>query len=341
MSINNIDKEKLKVTIAFLNVYILWGATYFAIVFALKGFPPFVLSSIRFFTAGLILLVWRLSKGEKIPSFKNITSNGLSGILILVTGTGMVSWAQQYISSSEAAILGATQPFFFILFDKKQWNIYFSNKLILSGLIIGFFGLFLFVHQSNSGAEEGEKFQQIIAYLALVASAACWVLGALFSKRNGERFDSSVFMNTVWQLIAASFVTSIIAGVQGDWVKFEISNVGYEAWLGLLFLIVGGSIVSYISFVWLISKRPAAIVSTFTYVNPVVAVVLGVVFLSEFMTGLQFFSLFIILTGVLLTNVYNYKLTRKQKVRLARVRYQLLDLIFIPRFKTLSYYSKN
>ena len=136
-------------------------------------------------------------------------------------------------------------------------------------------------------------------------------------------------------------MTSIIAGFQGDWTNFEISNVGYEAWLGLLFLIVGGSIVSYISFVWLISKRPAAIVSTFTYVNPVVAVALGVVFLSEFMTALQFISLFIILTGVLLTNVHNYKLSRKQKVRLARVRCQLLDLIFIPRYKTLSYYSKN
>jgi drug/metabolite transporter (DMT)-like permease len=333
MSINNFTKEKIKVTIAFLNVYILWGATYFAIVYALKGFPPFVLSSIRFLIAGLVLLSWRLMKGEKIPSLKNIGINGFSGILILVAGTGMVSWAQQYISSSEAAILGATQPFFFILFDKKQWKIYFSNKLILAGLIIGFFGLFLFVHQSQNGSEKGEQLQQIIAYVVLIFSAACWVAGALLSKRNGEKSTSSVFMNTVWQLLAASIITAIISTFQGDWNRVNFTTVPLEAWLGLLFLIVGGSLISYISFVWLISKRPAAIVSTFTYVNPVVAVILGVVFLGEFMTRIQLLSLFIILIGVLLTNVSSYKLTRTKRVKLARIKFIIWNLFFIPRYK--------
>ena len=141
-------------------------------------------------------------------------------------------------------------------------------------------------------------------------------------------------MNTAIQLIAASVITSIIASLQGDWTKVDYSNVPLSAWGGLIFLIFGGSIFSYLSFTWLITKRPAAIVSTFTYVNPVVAVILGTLFLGEYMTGLQVISLLIILIGVLLTNVHNYKLSRRQKVKLAKIKYALLEVFFVPRFKT-------
>ena len=332
--IKNLNIEKLKVWIAFLNVYILWGATYFAISFAIKGLPPFVLSSIRFIIAGGILLTWRLQRGEKLPSIKNIFEGSISGILVLVAGTGMVSWAQQYITSSEAAILGATQPFFFLLFDKKQWKIYFTNKLIVGGLIIGFIGLYLFINQPDENVTSADRQGQIIAYLVLIVSAASWVAGSLYSKRNTEKYNSSVFMNTAIQLIAASVITSIIASLQGDWTKVDYSNVPLSAWGGLIFLIFGGSIFSYLSFTWLITKRPAAIVSTFTYVNPVVAVILGTLFLGEYMTGLQVISLLIILIGVLLTNVHNYKLSRRQKVKLAKIKYALLEVFFVPRFKT-------
>ena len=341
MKSSTILTEKTKVKIAFLNVYILWGATYFAIVFAMKGFPPFVLSSIRFFIAGSLLLSWRLLKGEQVPSLKNIGVNGLSGILVIVTGTGIVSWAQQYISSSEAAILGATQPFFFILFDKKQWKSYFSNRLIIAGLAIGFLGLYLFLQQSSKTTNSSDNFEKLFAYLALIVSAACWVAGTLLSKNNGKKYNSTVFMNTGVQLLTASLVTSIISYLNGTWQTFHPTSVPLESWFSLLFLILGGSIISYLSFVSLISKRPAAIVGTFTYVNPVVAVVLGVLFLDEGMTLVQILSLLVILSGVLMTNISNYQLSRKQRIKLLKLKYTIRHMFFIPRYRLSTIVSKN
>lgn len=325
MKNNKVSLDRIKIFFAFINIYLVWGATYFAITFALKGFPPFVLSGIRFLTAGIILLIWRKLKQDKPLTIKNIGFASISGLLILVGGTGMVSWAQQYISSSEAAILGATQPFFFILFDKKQWPIYFGKKTIVFGLIIGFFGLVLFINERNvtTSLSEISSTDQIVAYLVLIASAACWVSGALLSKRNSEKFQSSVFLNSAWQYIAAGIVTSSIAGMQSDWLLFDLEKVSNEAWIGLLFLIFAGSLASYLSFAWLITKKPAALVSTFTYVNPVVAVI----FLNEIITVSQYISLFIILIGVLLTNISNYKLPKF--IRLKIFQFKLILAWFI------------
>ncbi len=321
--------ERIKILFAFINIYLVWGATYFAITFALKGFPPFVLSGIRFITAGLILLIWRKLKKDKPLSIKNIGFAGISGILVLVGGTGMVSWAQQYISSSEAAILGATQPFFFILFDKKQWPTYFGKLSIILGLTIGFFGLILFINQRTTTAyqinENGSL--QIIAYLVLIASAASWVIGALFSKRNSQKFQSSVYLNAAWQFIAAGIVTSSIAALQSDWETVQWNSISSEAWGGLSFLIFAGSLASYLSFSWLITKKPAALVSTFTYVNPVVAVLLGVIFLQEHISINQYLALFIILIGVLLTNLSTYKLPKA--IRLKIFQFKLILAWFI------------
>ncbi len=225
---------------------------------------------------------------------------------MLVGGSGLVTWAEQYISSSSAAILIATEPFWFVLLDRKCWSTYFSQKLIVAGLLIGFIGVILFFVQPGQASTTAGKSAPILAYLVIQLSAVLWVVGSLISKRHATSKDSTI-MTTGQQLLAAGLVSLGVSFFTNEWPGFHLAEVSAKAWGGLLFLIVMGSLVAYLSFVWLISVRPPALVSTHTYINPVVAVLLGSLFAAEKFTLIQGVALLIILTGVLLTNIPGYK----------------------------------
>lgn len=297
------------VAFAFFAIYLVWGATYLAVIYGLKTIPPFILVGLRYAVAGLISLAWCKLKKEKLPKWKYIWRHALSGIMMLVGGTGMIAWAEQYISSGQAAILVATEPLLFLLVDKKRWPEYFSNKYILSGLVIGFTGIFLFLKLGVT--ETNTSSMAIIASVVVILSALAWVLGSLITK--DAKGDSSTVMNAAVQLIAAGIACAIIIVIKGEYIGFSFSKVSTESWGGLLFLIVMGSLAAYLSFVWLIGIKPPAVVSTHTYVNPVVAVFLGWIFINEPVNREQLLSLLVILAGILLVNVPGY-IKKKENV---------------------------
>ena len=308
------------VPVAFANIYIIWGLTFIAISFGLSGFPPFILSGLRFLAAGLLLIGYLRTKGEKADSLVNWRKNAITGILILTSGTGLVGWAEQYVTAPEAAIVLATGPIWFIAIDKKNWKKYFSDKWIPIGLIIGFVGLILFLGGSISGNNSHHTASssiKIVAFVVLGLSSVAWVLGSLYSKNNAA--SHSNFMNIAQQLITAGIASFLIALFRGEWSEFSFTTVPTSAWLGLLFLIFFGSLVAYISYIWLLSVKDAALVSTHTYINPIVAVIAGWFISNEVINGNQLIGLFIILFGVLLTNVTTYfKLSNRKKVQIRR-----------------------
>ncbi|MCL9805019.1 EamA family transporter [Flavobacterium amniphilum] len=329
MSISN-TKFTIQVLIAFASIYIIWGSTFLAIAIALHSFPPFVLSGLRFFTAGLILFVWQRSKGHKGNSFVNWRKNAIVGILILTGGSGLVAWGEQYVSSTEAAIAIATGPFWFVALDKKNWKHYFSNVPIVLGLIIGFIGLILFLKGSVSTENlNANGTQRIIAFGVLTLSSISWVLGSLYSKRNPA--NQPTFMNTAQQLIAAGVASFFIALLKGEWQTFEVTEVTSGAWFGLAFLIFFGSIVAYMSYIWLLGVKDPVLVSTHTYINPIVAVLLGWFIANEQIGSNQLLGLFVILSGVLLTNSANYKPSKRVQVRIRRVWILAKALLNTPR----------
>ncbi len=295
--------QRLLLLFAFFNIYIIWGSTYLAVAFGLKGFPPFILVGLRYIVAGLILLAYAKIKSEKLPPPRIIFRNALSGTLMLVGGTGMIAWAEQYITSGQAAILIATEPLWFLLLDRKNWKTYFSNKYIILGLVIGFGGIFLFLKSNN--LQVNHSTIGLIATLVVLVSAVLWVLGSLII--NNTKSSSSIVMNSSIQLLAAAAVSGVIASFTGEFSGFSITKVPVQSWLGLLFLIVFGSLIAYMSFVWLITKRPPALISTHTYVNPVVAVLLGWLFAHESLVKEQLAALVIILVGIILVNVPEYQ----------------------------------
>lgn len=316
------SKNKWLVPLAFTNIYVIWGITFLAISFGLKGFPPFILSGLRFLVAGILMIGYLLSKGEKANSLINWKKNAITGVLILTGGTGLVAWGEQYVTASEAAIAIATGPFWFIAIDRKNWKYYFSDKFIPIGLMIGFVGLVFFLKGSvNSTAAHAAADPQlrITAFVVLGLSSIAWVLGSLYSKKNPA--SQSTFMNIAQQLIVAGTAAFLIALFRGEWTDFSVSNVPTSAWAGVLFLIFFGSIVAYLSYIWLLSVKPAALVSTHTYINPIVTVIAGWIVANQSINGGQLYGLAIILLGVLLTNVTKYfKLSKRSKVKLRRMR---------------------
>ena len=314
---NSNKKSGLLLVAAFASIYIIWGSTFLAVSYGLQSFPPFLLSGLRFLIAGIILFIWQKSKGEKVSNLQNWKRNGITGILILIGGTGLVAWGEQYISSTEAAIAIATGPFWFIALDRKNWSNYFSDKTIVTGLIIGFSGLLVFLKGSVSGATiSTDGLSRIIAFIVLAISSISWVLGSLYSKNNPG--SQSRLMNISQQLLIAGIVSTLFSVAKGEWYQFSFSDVNLYAWLGLGFLIFFGSIVAYISYIWLLTVKEPVLVSTHTYINPIVAVLVGWIIAGEKISSLQFLGLIVILSGVVLTNLSNIKIHKRTKVKIRK-----------------------
>jgi drug/metabolite transporter (DMT)-like permease len=304
--------SKWTIILAFAAVYIIWGSTYLAILIGIKEIPPFLLSALRFLLAGAALYAWCLWKKEPIPSWKDIGINAVCGILMLFGGTVSVTWAEQYISSSLAAIIVTSLPFWFVLLDKKQWSYYFSHKMIIAGLLLGFVGVALLVsfgHTTSPNA--AEKGKQIAGALVIVGGGIAWTIGSLFSKYRPA--SSSLLVNGSIQLLATGIFTGLISLINGEPQNMEWSQVSTPSWLALAYLATMGSIVAYLSYLYLLKMRPAAQVSTYVYVNPIVALLLGALVASEPIGWWQVIALLIILCGVLLVNMpkYSKALTKK------------------------------
>ncbi|MFI5152770.1 MAG: EamA family transporter [Chitinophagales bacterium] len=298
--------QPLKIGLAFASVYIIWGSTYLAILFGLKSLPPFLMASLRFLLAGLLLFIWRIIKGDRLPSRLSIQQNGLCGILTLFGGVGSVGWAEQYLPSGVAAIIVTAVPFWFVLFDRKQWAFYFSNKLIIGGLIFGFAGVALLVGLTRPAVgQAADSRHQLLAALMIMAGGIAWTTGSLYSKYQIK--GNSILMNGSVQFLMAGVFSALVSFLFGEWKNFSPQEIILQSWLALFYLITMGSLVAYLAYLWLLKKRPAAQVSTYVYVNPVIAVLLGAILANEKISWLQIAALAVILCGVLMVNLPKYK----------------------------------
>jgi len=300
-------KFQWKIILAFSAIYIIWGSTYLAILFVIKDIPPLLMSGLRFLTAGIILFGWCLWKGEKLPDYSSFIKNSVCGVMMLVGGTGAVAWSEQYLPSGLTAVIVTTVPFWFVLLDKKKWSFYFSNKMIIGGLLLGFAGVMLLVsfdHQLFPGTVDNNK--TALGIIVIIAGGIAWTTGSLFSKYKPT--GNSVLTNAAVQLIVAGFFSFALSVLSGESRNFNFTRVENSAWLAFIYLIVAGSLVTYLCYLWLLKVRPAAQVSSYVYINPVVAVLLGAIVAGETISSVQILALMIILSGVLLVNMPKYKI---------------------------------
>lgn len=298
------------VIIAYALVYVVWGSTYFFIQVAIHGFPPMLMGATRFLVAGTLMLSWCVIKGDNIWRKKDIIPSAISGLLMLFVSMGMVIWAERTVNSAMVAIMVSTGPIWIVLLDKANWKVNLQSKTTVAGLIFGFAGVFLLfgeavLRSAGAGLNRG----QITGLVLLLLAPIAWCSGGLYSKYKGG--SAPARLNTAWQMMVAGIIYVPAAAIHGELNNFHPGNIPQNAWLAVAYLIVFGSIVAFSAYVWLLSVRPPAQVSTHAYVNPVIAVILGVCFAGESISLLQLGGLLVILFSVLLVNFSKYSFRKK------------------------------
>ncbi|OCX53760.1 hypothetical protein BEL04_05590 [Mucilaginibacter sp. PPCGB 2223] len=302
----------LMVIIAFATVYIVWGSTYFFLRVALTGFPPMLLGAIRFICAGTLSLIWCIAKGEKPFVLKNIFHASVSGTLLLFVAMGTVIWSEQTLPSAMVAILVSAAPIWFVLLDYPKWGDNLRSKSTIIGLLIGFAGVILLFGEQILKAFNVPGVQtDIWGMVVLVLGSTAWSGGSLYAKYKATGVSGMV--NSTWQMLAAGILFSIASLIHGEVQHINWQIIPTKAWLAIGYLIVFGSLAAFSAYVWLLQVRPATQVSTYAYVNPVIAVMLGVFFGHENISLLQIIGLIIILGSVLLINLAKYQYSKKAK----------------------------
>lgn len=297
------------VVLAYATVYIVWGSTYFFIARAVAELPPFLLGAVRFLIAGILMALYCIFSGDKLFGLKNIWQVWLTGFLLLFLGNGIVIWVEQFIASGVVAIMVSSAPLWFILLDYPKWRKNFNNRSVVAGLGMGLIGVGLLFSDQVAAVFQGEGSLQAGAMLLLLLGSVSWAAGSLFSKYKAA--GGSTVANTAWQMLIAgiAFVPGVL--IRGELDSFLWTDVSMGAWLSLAYLIVFGSIAAYSAYLWLLKVRPAVQVSTYAYVNPVVAVLLGIFFANEKIGAIQITGLVVILGSVLLINLARYHKERK------------------------------
>lgn len=292
----------LMIVMAFATVYLVWGSTYFFIQKAVQDFPPLLMGALRFFASGLLLLGWSFARRERVFNKKEIGHAIVGGFLMLFIGNGAVIWVEQYMPSAMVAILVSSSPLWFVLLDKPKWKENLTSRSTIIGLVIGFAGVVLLFGEKLAGAFSGNgNSLHIGGMLLLIIGSMAWAGGSLYAKYNSN--GGSATVNTSWQMLAAGIAFLPGSFIRGEVQGFNWASVSTEAWLSMGYLILFGSIIGYSAYVWLLRVCTATQVSTYAYVNPVVAVLLGVLFANENITWIQITGLAIILVSVLIINM--------------------------------------
>ena len=303
------EPSPLLIVLAFAAVYLIWGSTYLGIAIAIKSIPPMVMGGTRFLVAGSILFLWCYLVRKDRPQLKDWKQDGVTGALMIFGGNGAVVWVEQYLPSGLVAVAVASIPIWLAVLDRGNWKVTFSRALPVIGLIIGFAGVvFLF----SSGQKITLNNSPLAAISIPVLGNICWAVGTLYSKKIIS--TTSVFMRVSVQMITGGLIYAVAGFLSGEWSSFKTEGTELQSFFALLYLIVFGSLVAYLAYIWLLTVRPAAQVGTYAYVNPAVAVFLGLIFNNEQLTMATGGALLLILGGVVLINL-SYQKSKKAAVR--------------------------
>lgn len=287
---------KARAWVALIAVYLVWGSTYLAIRFTIETIPPFISAGFRFLISGLILYSWRRLRGDSPPKSVEWRSAAIIGVLLLLGGNGSLVWAEQRIPSGIASLFIATAPLWMVLIDALRPGGTRANWLTWLGVLIGFSGTALLAnpwqtHTTSSALDP-------LGMAVLIFAALSWSVGSLYSRK--ASLPDSPLMGTGMEMLIGSLGLFIMAGITGEWSQFHLASISMRSMGGLAWLIVFGSGIGFVAYTWLLRNAPTPIVSTYAYVNPVVAIFLGVLIANETLESLEIISAFIIITGVIL-----------------------------------------
>jgi drug/metabolite transporter (DMT)-like permease len=289
---------KSRIWAALLTVYITWGSTYLAIRFAVQTIPPFTMAATRFIIPGIFLFSWRRMRGDPAPKRKEWRAAVIVGALLLVGGNGLVSWAEQYVPSGITALLYGSAPIWMVLIDFLLPSGKPAGVKTIFAVLLGFLGIILLISPTRYGAEtDGVEW---IGFAVLILAAIFWAGGSVYNR--DATLPKSALLGTGMEMLAGGAILLGLGFVTGEWSRLDPRGVSTESLLGLLYLVIFGSIIGFSAYIWLLRHAPTPLVSTYAYVNPVIAIFMGAWLAEETISLRIIISAVIIAAAVILIN---------------------------------------
>ena len=290
---------KLKIWIALLIVYIFWGGTYLFIHFAVETIPPFFMAGSRFLLAGAILYVWRRLAGDPAPTRGQWVRASAVGLLLLLGGNGLLSLAEQHVASGISSLIIGSVPLWMTAMEALRPGGARPNWLGVVGLVIGFGGISLLVAPSLTG--EASINAPLLGVITLLCGAFFWSLGSIYSRI--AHLPESTLLTTGMEMLAGGVGLYLAGTFTGEWRQLVLSHISAISWYSMIYLVLLGSMTGYTAYAWVLRAAPVSLVSTYAYVNPLVAILLGSLFAQETLTLHVLVSAAIIIGSVVLINL--------------------------------------
>lgn len=262
--------SRAQIIAAFASIYLVWGSTYLAIRYAIETIPPFTMGGARFLFSGVMLYAWARYRGAPRPTRLNWRNAAIAGAFLLLGGNGAVVWAEQFVPSGLTALLVSILPFWLVIIEWVRPPRRRPSGLVLVGLVLGFVGIIVLIGPGNLG---GDGDVPLLGALVLILGSLSWAIGSFWS-RDAE-LPKSGLLTTGMEMLAGGALLLIVGVVSGELASFDLQRVSRDSAIGLLYLITFGSLIGFTSYIWLLDKVSPAILGTYAYVNPIVAVLLG------------------------------------------------------------------
>lgn len=254
---------------AFATVYVVWGSTYLAIRYAVATLPPFVMAGARFLLAGAIMIAWAKWKDGARATGSNWRAAAIAGALLLAFGNGAVVWAEQRVPSGLTALLVAAVPLWMVLADWLRPGGTRPTLGVAIGVAVGIAGIVLLVGPASLGGQRVDP----AGSAALVFGSLSWAIGSLYS-RTADLPANPIFA-TGMEMFAGGAVLWLGALLTGDWGRLDLAHASASSITGFVYLVIFGSLIGFTAYAWLLRVSTPARVSTYAFVNPVIAVLLG------------------------------------------------------------------
>ncbi len=286
------NQKNYKALFSLLSIYVIWGTTYLAIRIGVNDLPPVLFTGLRWLAAGPIMVSIMLLQKHKLPSKDDLKHLTIIGLLLLGGGNGFVVFAEQWVPSGLTALLITTVPFWVVGIEsfypiKKK-----VNSLIIIGLFLGLIGVLLIFGGDLNKIFDPSYFKGVIG---LMIAVFLWSVGTVYSKH--KKVSVHPLMGAAIEMIIAGVVITLFGLILGEVKYFHFTN---ESLLAYLYLVVFGSLLGYGSYIYAIAHLPISLVSTYAYVNPIIALFLGWLILGEPITIWIIIASIVILVGVTL-----------------------------------------
>jgi drug/metabolite transporter (DMT)-like permease len=273
---------RIRIIIAFVALYLVWGSTYLGIRFAIETIPPFLMAGARFLLAGMIMFAIAWSQGAYKSSWANWRVSLVVGACLLLAGNGGVTISEQYIDTGLAALIVAIVPIYIVILSWATGMAPRPAPIVWLGLVGGFVGVGILLgpalrFSSNSGRHPA------IGMSILLVSSFIWSAGSLYSR--SAKHAASPFLTAAQQMLCGGLLLLLTGIVTGEMRRFHPASVSILSLASFIYLVIIGAVVGYTAYIWLLRHCDPAKVATYAYVNPIVAVILGALFAGEHLTS--------------------------------------------------------